>query len=148
MAKTKKGSPSGSGDALQSAGLKRTLPRQAVLQYLQENHGPFSAKDIHEALRRKELDSVTVYRCLSAFEGVGLVRRCDFGDGIARFEFQHEGDHHHHHVICLRCRKVETLETCELTRQLEASVTALGYSKVRHVLEFTGICRGCSKKSA
>jgi Fur family ferric uptake transcriptional regulator len=135
-------------DSLKASGLKRTKPREVVLQYLVDHHGPFSAKDIHIALKRKELDAVTIYRCLSAFEEAGLARRCDFGDGIARYEISNESDHHHHHVICTDCRRIETLDDCNLPKQLEAKVEDLGYSQVRHVLEFMGLCGACSKKSA
>jgi Fur family ferric uptake transcriptional regulator len=132
---------------MKSAKLKRTKPREAILKYLVENHGPFSAKEIQEALKRKEFDAVTTYRCLASFEEVGLVRRCDFGDGTARFEIRAEDDHHHHHVICTGCRKIEKLEDCHL-EELEEKVKKLGYSKVRHVLEFSGLCRSCQKKPA
>ena len=138
-------------DALESlklANLKRTKPRELVLHYLVEHHGPFSAKELHQALRATKkhdgLDAVTTYRCLAAFEEAGLVRRCDFGDGIARFEF-HDGceEHHHHHVICVDCHKVEKLEDCHLAK-LEAKVRALGYSNIGHSLEFRGRCQACS----
>lgn len=126
---------------MKAAGLKRTKAREAILAYLVENHGPFSVKELHEQVGLKSLDSVTTYRCLASFEEAGLVRRCDFGDGTARFELR-GGDHHHHHVICTECRRIEKLEDCHLEK-LEARVKALGYSDVRHVLEFSGKCRAC-----
>jgi Fur family ferric uptake transcriptional regulator len=131
-------------EALKESGLKRTRPRELVLQHLVENHGPFSSKDVHQALARREFDAVTTYRVLAAFEEAGLVRRCDFGDGIARFEYSDRNEHHHHHhVVCVECRKVEMLDDCQLT-WLESKVKALGYSNVRHVLEFRGRCKACS----
>lgn len=126
---------------MKAAGLKRTKAREAILSHLVEHHGPFSVKELHTAIKRKDLDTVTTYRCLASFEAAGLVRRCDFGDGTARFELR-GGDHHHHHVICTECRRIEKLEDCHLEK-LEARVKALGYSDVRHVLEFSGKCRNC-----
>lgn len=140
---------------MKATGLKRTRAREAILSHLVEHHGPFSAKELQAALdsggssKRApsgvDLDTVTVYRCLASFEESGLVRRCDFGDGTARFELR-RGDHHHHHVICTSCRKIEKLEDCRIDA-LEAKVKALGYAKVRHVLEFSGVCRKCSRKA-
>ncbi len=148
---TIKGHDHGSLDAafevMKKAGLKRTKPREQILHYLADHHGPFSARELHQALKRKELDAVTIYRCLAAFEEAALVRRCDFGDGIARFEFRGESEHHHHHVICQNCRKIEKLDDCHLEK-LEEKVKSLGYSNVRHVLEFSGRCRACTKKPA
>lgn len=133
-------------EQMKAAGLKRTKAREAILAHLVENHGPFSAKELQAALQRTDLDTVTTYRCLASFEEAGLVRRCDFGDGTARFELR-GGDHHHHHVICTACRQIEKLEDCQLDT-LEAKVKALGYANVRHVLEFSGLCRACVKKGA
>jgi len=113
-----------------------------VLEHLVIHHGPFSAKELHSALKRRELDAVTTYRCLAAFEEVGLVRRCDFGDGIARYEFSEKTGHHHHHVICVDCKKIEVLDHCGLGK-LEKQVASLGYTQVRHVLEFLGRCGAC-----
>ncbi|MGZ3652545.1 MAG: Fur family transcriptional regulator [Bdellovibrionota bacterium] len=132
--------------ALKAAKLKRTRPRELLLKYLVSHHGPFSAKDLHQALQRRELDAVTTYRSLAAFEEAGIVRRCDFGDGIARFEF-HDVHHHHHHVVCVDCGKVEMLDDCEL-KPLEDKVKELGYSNVRHTLEFRGLCKNCSTRRA
>src|SRR5690349_1655996 len=81
-------------EILRKAGLRRTNPRKALLTYLIREHGPFSIEEIFQAVKRKELDLVTVYRCLAAFEKLGLVRRCDFGDGVARYEFQSDPKHH------------------------------------------------------
>jgi Fur family ferric uptake transcriptional regulator len=134
-------------DTLKGTGLKCTKPRETLLRFLMANHGPFSAKELHVALKAKGLDAVTTYRCLAAFEKARLVTRCDFGDGIARYEFSEGPEHHHHHVICVDCRKVEKLELCDVVR-FENVVKGLGYSKIRHVLEFTGVCRECTKKSA
>jgi Fur family ferric uptake transcriptional regulator len=130
--------------ALQKAKFSRTKNREILLEFLIERHGPFSIEEIHRALKRQELDLVTIYRCMQAFEKAALVRRCDFGDGIARFEFQEEGGHHHHHVICKECKKTESLDDCQLPK-LESKVKRLGYTNIQHSLEFFGVCKDCAK---
>ena len=130
-------------DYLQKASLSRTKGREALLKILLEKHGPFSVEELHGFIRKQRVDIVTVYRCLTVFEKAHLVRRCDFGDGIARYEFN-QGSHHHHHVICRICRRTESIEDCELAR-LEALVAARGYLDVSHNLEFFGICAKCQK---
>ncbi len=133
--------------SLTDAKFKRTGPREAVLRFLTREHGPFSVDEIFQGakkgtVKRTGLDVVTVYRCLATFEKLRLVRRCDFGDGIARYEFQAGEDHHHHHVTCSRCRETRTLATCRLPK-LERQVTSLGYADVTHSLEFFGLCAKC-----
>ena len=142
-AKTSPENPKGASavDLLKKASLSRTKSREALLKVLLEKHGPFSVEELHSFIKKQRVDIVTVYRCLTAFEKMHLVKRCDFGDGIARYEMNLHS-HHHHHVICRNCRKAENIEDCEVAR-LEALVAERGYLEVSHNLEFFGICRDC-----
>lgn len=132
---------------MRDAGLKRTPNRENLLHFLIKNHGPFSKDEIMKALPQEEVDGVTLYRNLASFEEIGLVRRSEFGDGVSRYEFQSSPDEHHHHIICTTCRKVDSLENCALPK-LDLIVEKLGYSKVKHSLEFFGVCQTCTRKSA
>lgn len=132
-------------ERLRSKGLKLTDQRTAILESLINTEVPLS---VDEILRSQsavhELDLVTVYRCLKKFEDADLVTRLEFGDGISRFELTFESGHHHHHVICRKCHKVEILHICDLEIHLEA-VRKMGYESVHHRLDFFGICPTCSK---
>ena len=132
---------------LDQASLKKTPARKALLEILVSQHGPFSVEELRHAVKNQSLDLVTVYRCLTAFEEIGLVRRCDFGDGTARYELQTKTEYHHHHVICKICRKSENIDDCEVDR-LEKLVQKKGYSKITHNLEFFGVCKECGTPSA
>jgi len=131
---------------LQRCHFSRTKTREVLLTFLIEEHGPFSIEEIHRGLKRQEMDLVTIYRCMQAFEKADVARRCDFGDGIARFEFQGE-DGHHHHVICKECKKTDNLGDCELPA-LEIKAKRLGYSKIKHTLEFFGVCKDCFDRTS
>lgn len=123
--------------------LKATGPRIAVLSFLMSEHGPFTVKEIQKRLSKKgDSDLVTVYRCVTQLEDSGLIRRCDFGDGNARYEFSPENDHHHHHIICRKCRRVDVVDHCNL-KDLDSYGKKLGYKKVSHSLEFFGLCPKC-----
>ncbi len=128
---------------LQAASLRKTQSRVELLKALIAQHGPFSVEELHQQVKFKKVDLATVYRCLTVFESVGLVKRCDFGDGVARYEIHHGSSHHHHHVICKICRKSENIDDCEVQR-LEQLVLSKGYSQITHYLEFFGICQKCS----
>lgn len=130
-------------DRMVDGKLRRTQPRIAILELLTQEHGPFSIEQIRTRIKKVELDVVTVYRCLAAFEKIRIVRRCDFGDGVARYEFQSSEDHHHHHIVCVSCRKSETLDSCSLPK-LDHAVRKLGYTDITHRLEFFGRCPECS----
>lgn len=131
-------------ERLREKGLKLTHQRSAILEALVASGEPLSAEEILKKRGKKAgMDLVTVYRGLKKFEEVGLVTRLEFGDGISRFELIFESGHHHHHVICRKCHKVEVLHLCNLDIHLEA-VRKMGYQAVQHRLDFFGICSACS----
>jgi Fe2+ or Zn2+ uptake regulation protein len=74
-------------------------------------------------------------------EEIAVVRRCDFGDGSYRYEFN-TGEHHHHHIICRVCHGVETLDLC-MADALERMARQMGYANVTHTLEIFGVCKKC-----
>lgn len=120
-----------------------TEPRRAILTVLTREHGPFTTDEIHQRMEKGVCDLVTVYRSIAAMEEIDLVRRCDFGDGSYRYEFN-TGEHHHHHIICRVCRSVKTLDFC-VADGLERMARQLGYGNVTHTLEIFGICAQCLK---
>lgn len=132
----------GALETLRAQGLRVTEPRKAMLAMLVREHGPFSADELHKRMGQTGCDVVTIYRSLQAMEEVGVVRRCDFGDGVYRYEFNH-GEHHHHHIICRVCRSVETLDLC-VADSLERMARQKGYQKVTHTLEVFGVCPKCA----
>lgn len=129
---------------LKEAGLKNTPARRAVLKILSGGKCPLSAHEIHKALIKEQVDPVTVYRTLEALESGGLAQRVDFGDGVARYEISHK-DHHHHHVICRACKRIDRLPDCTF-HDLERAVKRMGYRNLTHSLEFFGVCKSCASK--
>jgi Fur family transcriptional regulator, ferric uptake regulator len=133
-------------DILRESGQRVTGPRRAILGLLTAEHGPFTAEEVHRRLSQGECDLVTVYRTLTALEEIELVRRCDFGDGSYRYEFN-TADHHHHHIVCRGCRSVHVLDVC-VADALERIARQLGYAQVTHTLEVFGICPKCQQQSS
>ncbi len=129
-------------DILQRLDLKVTKSRLALLHALREGHGPFSPEDLFKKLGDSLCDLVTVYRMLTVFEEKGLVRRCVFGDGKMRYEFD-DNEHHHHHLVCRKCHSVKPLPDCVM-KKTEESLSALGYRNLTHALEFFGTCPACA----
>jgi Fur family ferric uptake transcriptional regulator len=128
-------------NVLSRAGLKQTKARHAVLAVLASNEGPFAADEIRKLARGANLDLATVYRCLATFERCRIVRRCEFGDGISRYEYQ-RGHEHHHHVVCVSCRRAERIGGCAITR-LERKARRKGYEQLTHTATLFGICKAC-----
>lgn len=131
-------------ERVRKAGMKVTQQRTQVLSVLLNNTSPLTVDEIFKQLAPESdsADLVTIYRILKKFEDSLLVNRLEFGDGISRFELTLESGHHHHHVICRSCQKVETLHLCDLDKQIKA-VEALGYGQLSHRLDFFGLCKNC-----
>jgi len=123
---------------------KVTGPRQAILEILRQRSHPMSNKEIFAALRKRDCDLATVYRSMHLLESMGMVKRFEFGDGIARFELLKEGDDgHHHHLVCTQCAGVVEIEEC-IMDEMEIKIAARnGFKAVTHKLEFFGICPDC-----
>lgn len=133
---------------MKSMGLKMTEARKAMLELLIFEHGPFSCEEIFEKLNPKKgrelCDLATVYRSLAKLEEGEIIERCDFGDGKVRYEIKHKG-HHHHHIICKMCKRVETIAACHVVDRSTVP-SSLGFKDISHKLEFFGICPSCSQK--
>jgi Fur family ferric uptake transcriptional regulator len=127
---------------LRKSQLRVTEPRIAILQALLEKHGPFTVEEIHRRVTKKACDLATIYRTLGSLEKTGIIKRCEFGDGTARFELSERADHHHHHVICRICKKIEVLDDCGL-QEIDRFAKKRGFIEITHSLEFFGICPHC-----
>lgn len=129
---------------LKSAGLRITQPRIAILAALIKRGQPTTIEQIHADLEAGSCDLVTVYRCLSAFEDIGLVRRSFYHNGTSLYALS-LGETHPYHVICKETNRVQEIDpatTAELRRnvqQIEELLKSRGYNNVTHVVEFFGL---------
>ncbi len=136
-------------DRLRQKSKKVTTARQSVLGALRQECHPLSIKEIFRKLTPGDCDLATVYRCMHTLEGLGMVKRFDLGDGVARFELLREGDNgHHHHLICTGCAEVVELDEC-LVGEIESEIASRsGFASITHRLEFFGVCPECRSASA
>ena len=126
---------------LKSAGLRITQPRIAIITALLKRDQPSSIEQIHSDLTDGSCDLVTVYRCLAAFEEIGLVRRSFFLNGTSLYEIN-LGGANRYHVVSKDTRAVKALDdesTVELqaaVQRIEERLRAKGYTNISHVVEF------------
>ena len=131
---------------LKSAGLRITQPRIAILEVLIRRPLPASIEQIHADLgisAASTCDLVTVYRCLAAFEELGLVRRCFFHNGTSLYQLNLD-DAAPYHVVDKANNAVAPLDA-DLAEELrgamqriEEKLSERGYSQVSHMVEFFG----------
>lgn len=126
---------------LRSSGLRITQPRIAILNTLIKHESPISIEQIHDELHNKSCDLVTVYRCLAAFEDIGLVRRSFFHNGTSLYEMS-DSRQILYHVVNKDTGEINPLgsEVCAdlaaAIGRVEAILQNQGYSDVSHIVEF------------
>jgi len=137
--------PESALSGLRSAGLRRGGARRAVVDYLARQECCRSAQEIHDGIRGGggRVGVASVYRALDTLVELDLVQRVDIGDGVARFEPAHDGPHHHHHLVCDDCGKVEPFTDAPLERALERAAGRLGYELEQHDVVLRGACDDC-----
>lgn len=134
---------------LRRAGLKITAPRLKILEILSNaNPRHMSAESIYRHLlhSHEDIGLATVYRVLTQFEAAGLVTRHHFEGAMAVFELN-EG-HHHDHIVCLDCGKVEEFVDTEIEARQRAIAGKYQFDISDHSMILYGHCRrkGCSGK--
>lgn len=131
---------------LKKAGLKVTLPRMKILEFLESSSVRHqSAEEIYRALMDdgEEIGLATVYRVLTQFESAGLVTRHHFEGGQAVFELNQTG--HHDHIVCVVCGKVEEFYNEIIENQQLKIASEKGYLVTDHSLTLYGKCSDCQK---
>lgn len=129
---------------LRENGLRVTQPRIALLTALSHQNGPVSIEHLHAALKDRSCDLVTVYRCLSAFEGIGLVRRSFLHNGTGLYELTLSNAPQHYHLVCKSCGKTERVDYFPI-QGMEAVLRERGYTQLSHLVEFFGVCPNCQQ---
>lgn len=126
---------------LKNIGLKATLPRLKILEIFQNSEvRHLTAEDVYRHLLGENLDIglATVYRVLTQFEQAGLLSRSNFESGKAVFELN-EG-HHHDHLVCLDCGRVEEFFDAEIERRQKLITKERGFALQEHSLAMYGSC--------
>jgi Fur family transcriptional regulator, ferric uptake regulator len=126
---------------IRTAGMRVTKPRVALVEALLKQDGPVSIERIHHAVGIKSCDLVTIYRCLAAFETLGLVRRSYLHNGTCLYELT-AGSTRFYHIVCKNCGRTDKVDYV-LSEDVENKIQDKGYSQVSHVVEFFGVCPTC-----
>ena len=133
---------------LKRAGLKATLPRLKILEFLENSKvRHMSAEDIYKALLEsgEEVGLATVYRVLTQFETAGLVARHHFEGGQSVFEL--EQGKHHDHILCVKCGKVDEFIDETIEKRQKNIAKDKGYVMTDHSLYIYGVCGDCQKNA-
>lgn len=121
------------GQDIKKAGLKVTLPRIQVLEFLEENPGKhFSADELFTLLREgnSEIGLATIYRVLNQFESANLVVKHQFENGQSVYEL--DTGEHHDHMVDVETGEVKEFFDKELEDLQVRLVNKFGYELIDH----------------
>lgn len=130
---------------LRQARMRVTKPRIAIIEALLKRDEPIAIDQLHQELQRRQCDLVTVYRCLAAFEDIGIVRRSFLHNGTSLYELTFGAQPKHYHVVCKACGRAERVDYFPVDGP-ERMLAERGYTQVTHIVEFFGLCPACGKK--
>ncbi len=85
--------------------MRETKARKKILEFLENTHKAFTAKEIHGQI--DDIDLATVYRNLNLFAEMGIVRELKIIKGESLYEINKDN---HQHAVCNVCGKVEHIE--------------------------------------
>ena len=128
-------------DEIKNSGLKATLPRIKILEIFQKtSQRHMTAEDVYKALliEGADIGLATVYRVLTQFEQAGLLSRNHFESGKAVFELNE--CHHHDHLVCLNCGKVEEFFDPAIEERQHAIAADRGFQLQEHSLALYASC--------
>ncbi|WP_370248112.1 Fur family transcriptional regulator [Nocardioides sp.] len=125
---------------LRERGLRLTPQRELVLRAVEElRHA--TPDQVHAHVRRSA-DAVnlsTVYRTLEVLEELGLVRHAHLSDRSPTYHAV--DDHEHFHLVCRRCKRVESLDVALLDGLRTTLGEQYGFDVDAGHLAVFGTCR-------
>ncbi|KAA3648598.1 MAG: ferric iron uptake transcriptional regulator [Proteobacteria bacterium] len=118
---------------IKEAGLKVTLPRLQILEFLTANKGKhYTAEDLFTEMKMadQDLGLATIYRVLNQFETAGLVIKHQFDENQAVFEI--DTGEHHDHMVDIDSGKVIEFYDAKLEKLQEQIAAKHGFELIDH----------------
>ena len=131
---------------LKLEGHRITPIRTQIITTFASSTTPIAATDLIESFRvlKTKVNKTTIYRELDFLINKNIIKAIEFGEGKKRYEL--ETGHHHHHLVCLNCRKVEDVDLeVDLHDEERKIEKDTGFKVKSHSLEFFGLCKSCQK---
>ncbi len=132
------------GELLKKSKLKDTQPRRMVLEALAKINMPVSPYGIQKWLLKKntELNAVTIYRILHAFNSACIVHRHPCSGHFALCTLP-EQKGHHGFLHCHSCGLTEEFCSPALCTLEHGIAKKAGFDLENHMNEISGLCKHC-----
>jgi Fur family ferric uptake transcriptional regulator len=139
---------------LKSKHLRVTNSRIAVGTILFKNiKMPLTSEEIFTKIQKSkkyDCDQVSVYRILSIFEEIGLIKKSVFQGEASRYLLSDSKTNtthpHEHYFKCTNCNYIKPFHNCFVSTK-EKELEKSGFKDLKHHLEITGLCPNCAEAS-
>jgi Fur family zinc uptake transcriptional regulator len=130
-------------------GQRLTAIRRKVLAALLDSHRALGAYDIIEQLSPSglRLAPITTYRALEFLQENGLVHRIASRNAFIACVHNHNAEDPVVFMICEACGVIGEASSAEVTATLAAAAQRAGFRPKSPVIEMTGICAHCMRKT-
>ena len=130
-------------------GQRLTAIRRRVLAALLDSHRALGAYDIIEQLSPSglRLAPITTYRALEFLQENGLVHRIASRNAFIACVHNHNAEDPVVFMICEACGVIGEASSAEVTATLAAAAKRAGFRPKSPVIEMTGICAHCMRKT-
>jgi Fur family transcriptional regulator, peroxide stress response regulator len=127
--------------------LPKTIQRRVILEAVLDREDHPTADQLFEDVRNRipGVSRTTVYRGLEALVQLGIVRRANHSDAVARFDGNTD---HHHHLVCLGCDRVTDLDDLKLDPIKLPDRRRRGFEIADFSIHFEGYCPECRRKNS
>lgn len=134
-------------DSLAEKGIRQTRKRNVILEVFFKSGGHLTIEELLDRVRKidPKIGYVTVYRMLKTLKECGLAHQWQFGGqfGDKHSRFEKVGEHHHDHLICLKCGKIIEFEEEQIESLQEEVAKKHTFRIVSHIHEIYGYCSKC-----
>ncbi len=129
---------------LDSARLKRTGPRKAIIEVLLQIKRPQTAEEILAATGKTRINKVTIYRTLDSMIEAGLVHRAFISEEKCHYELADKCSEHqcHPHFVCTDCGKTSCMHDVSVSMATSAPA---GFVIQRQQVRLQGLCPKCNQ---
>jgi len=129
---------------LRNRGLRISMARRAIVDYLFDAGAPVSAQQLASGLDRTPLDLASVYRNLETLEEHGVVRHFHAGHGPGRYVLVGGGEREY--LACDRCGAIADVDRSELDGLREDVQARFGFEVGFTHFPMVGLCARCSAR--
>lgn len=130
---------------LREGGYRVTGPRRAVWRALTEAEGHLTVEELTDRVHRHNptVNLASVYRALSVFEELDLVRESRIGgEEASRWELSHPDEHFH--LVCDECGRIDHHYGSLVEEIRDHLIEGHGFEPTSVDLIVTGRCAECA----